>query len=481
MAPRSVADIVVDELLAAGIGHIFTTPAHRHVPLVVAARARGVPFVETAAPATAAVMAAVTGELVQTTEVLALTAADATGVTAGLTYARSARAPLLVVDDAPHEAMSALAPHLKWMAHPTPESARVEILRAVRLAREEPPGPVHVLLPAAVANAEAGAADRREPEVGPGAAPAPEPTTLDDAARLLATAQRPVLVVGLRCRSGHAGPWLRALAEAVPAPVLATRKGKGVVPDPHPLVLGQLSEGAALLARTDLIVTIGLDADEDAAVSWPAALPRLDLGVASAPAGPAGVVRVRGDVALVLEELAPRLRGRPGADWDVAELDRLKRARRPAASAGLSPGRVVEIVRALTPAGTIATVDEGPWAAVTAAAWHAVGPNELLIGAGAPGQPFAPAAAVAAALARPGARAVAFTAAAALAEARDAVATARRRGAPVVLIGLGEEAHEMDAMALSEDELARALHRAHESPGPYRIHARAAEARASPV
>jgi len=493
MAPRSVADVVADGLVAAGVARLFTVASGPCLgPFGAAARARGLVLVETGAPATAAVMAAVTGELSETPGVLLLSSADAPGAVAGLRYAATARAPLLVISDGALDVTPALTPHLKDAVRPTSESAGEAILKSLRLALADPRGPVNLVLQPDLAATEVASAGGRGAVVGPGAPPAPEPAILDEAARLLAAAARPVLVIGLRCRSGNAVPWLRALAEAVPMPVLATRKAKGVVPDPHPLMLGLLSEGGTLLARADLIVTVGLDPLEEIAAAWPPALPRLDLGATMDDmVGRAGVACVGGDIALIIEELAPRLRSRPRADWDVAELDRLKRARRPAAPSGeLSPSRTVEVVRALMPAGTIATADEGPYAAVVAAAWQAVGPNELLIGAGSPGQPFAPAAAVAASLARPGSRAVAFTDAADLAAAGDAMATALRLGAPVALIGLGAGAGEAPpidagapagAVALSEDQLARALHRVLAGGGPTVIQARARRERGSPV
>ncbi|MGH7309800.1 MAG: thiamine pyrophosphate-binding protein [Candidatus Rokuibacteriota bacterium] len=479
--PRSVADVVADELTAGGVTRVFTAgPGSSGDPLVVALRARGLVVVETGAHATAAVMAAVSGELGEGPGVLVLSGPGAVGTLAGLDYAAAARAPLLLISDRTHTVAS--APHLAVVC-PTSESAGEAVVKALRVALDDPRGPVHLVLPPALAAAEATGAGTPAAPVEPDAVEGPAPAILDEAARVLTSAQRPVLVIGLGCRD--AGRWLRALAEAVPMPALATRKGKGILPDPHPLMLGLLDEGEALLARADLIVTAGLDPREDMAVTWPVALPRLDLGAApGGVAGGAGVVRVGGGVALIIEELAPRLRDRPRADWDVAELDRLKRARRAAApSGGLTPARTVEVVRALMPAGTIATADEGPQAAVVAAAWQTVGPNELLIGASEPGQPFAPAAAVAASLARPGSCAVAFTDPVALAAAGDAVATARRLDVSVMLIGLGEGAGEapLGVVALSEDELARALHHARTGRGPSVIYARTRRERESPV
>jgi acetolactate synthase-1/2/3 large subunit len=480
MAARSVADVVVDELVNAGVARVFTAgPASCLGPLAVAARARGLVFVETAASATAAMMAAVTGELGEAPGVLALSPTDVVGAFGGLSYAGAARASLVLISSSVLKGVSA---PLKGTVRPTKESAGEAMSNALRLALDDPQGPVHLVLFPDLAAAEA-ATWTRGPAVGPGGPVAPPPAHLDEAARILAAAARPVLVIGLRCRK--AAPWLRALAEAVPMPALATLKGKGVLPDPHPLMLGLLSAGDALFARADLVVTVGLDPLEEMAATWPPALPRLDLGASvDGAVARVGVVPVPGDVALIIEELAPRLRDRPRADWDVAELDRLKRVRPIGApSRELSPSRAVEVVRAVMPAGSIATADEGPCAAVVAGAWQAVGPNELLIGAGSPGQLFAPAAALAASLARPRARAVAFTDALGLAAAGDAVATARRLQVPVVLIGLGDTGQEAPpgAVALNDDELARALHGALAGRGPCIIQAPVRRERESPV
>jgi acetolactate synthase-1/2/3 large subunit len=412
-------------------------------------------------------MAAVTGELTDTPAVLVLSAADTATAIAGLRYATNAGAPLLLIsDEAP---VAEVAPHVT-VVRVTSTAASTDIARALGLTLQHPRRPLHVVLTPAIAGAAAPGAWSHAGSGNIGAVAAPDPSVLHRAAGVLGDADRPVLVIGRRCRLGNTAPWLRALAEAMPMPVLATPRGRGVLPDPHPLMLGLLGDGATLLARADLILAAGVDAPEESAV-WPPALPRLELGaLTDDTVPPPGVVRVRGDVALIVEELAPRLRERPRADWDVVELDRYKRASRAAA-----PSPEVSLVRELTPPGTIATADDGPIAAVVGTGWQAVGPNELLIGAGAPGQSFAPAAAVAAALARPGARAVAFVDAAGLDSADDAMEVAGRLQAPVVLVGLGRSA------GLPGDELARAVHRALAGGGPHVVATRGRRRQGSPV
>src|SRR5256712_642883 len=294
-------------------------------------------------------MAAVTGDLVSAPG--AALAAPGPGVAAaatGVARATLDRSPMILVTDrhpgSVHGCKASLAVDAgsasRWTAH------------AAQLAMNEPRGPVHLDVPAEVSGAPAVPAATA---CRPAPLPPPDPRALDEAARLLANASRPVLIAGLQCRSATDAQWLRALAEALPAPVLLTLRAKGVLPDPHPLMHGVLWPGGGegpLLGRADLIVALGLDAIEVSPGPWMTTAPLLHL----APSPAAGewhrpVVEVVGDIALAIEELAPRLRGRARADWDVAELDRVKRSLRPRPGAG--DGRLTpERVAALAPEAT---------------------------------------------------------------------------------------------------------------------------------
>ena len=158
----------------------------------------------------------------------------------------------------------------------------------------------------------------------------PDPRALDRAAELIRAASRPVVIAGLQCTPEDA-PWLRAFAEALPAPVLATSQVEEALPETHPLALGVFTGGAqddAVLGLADLIVAFGLDAAELGPRRWP--YPALVVCLARTPPSSlpfTPLVEVVGDLALILEELAPRLKGQTQVDWDMFQLDRLKKAR----------------------------------------------------------------------------------------------------------------------------------------------------------
>ncbi len=85
-------------------------------------------------------------------------------------------------------------------------------------------------------------------------------------AHRLATAERPLILAGFEAARAVAGPHILRLAETIGAPVLTTYKGKGLIPETHPLSLGGagLSPLAdtimlGLMRRADLILMIGYD------------------------------------------------------------------------------------------------------------------------------------------------------------------------------------------------------------------------------
>ena len=85
-------------------------------------------------------------------------------------------------------------------------------------------------------------------------APAPAREAVEAAARLLVEARHPMIMVGSGAQ--HAGEAVRALAEALAAPVAAFRGGRGVVPEDHPLG-GSCVAAHRLWPRTDVLLGIG--------------------------------------------------------------------------------------------------------------------------------------------------------------------------------------------------------------------------------
>jgi acetolactate synthase-1/2/3 large subunit len=101
-------------------------------------------------------------------------------------------------------------------------------------------------------------AARAEVELTPPLPPWPEPALDEDAiaraAVLLAKAECPVIFVGGGANDAVAE--VRALAERLTAPVVAYRRGKGVLDERHPLS-HTLPGGHALWAKADVVLAVG--------------------------------------------------------------------------------------------------------------------------------------------------------------------------------------------------------------------------------
>jgi acetolactate synthase I/II/III large subunit len=452
----SVADLLIEGLAEAGGRRLFGVPARGSAgALFRAAAARGLPGVPVHSAFAACVMAAVSGELGPGPGAAAVLSAPA--ALSGLAHARRDRAPMILLTEpggSPPFEGDALA---KQSLPVGPDSAAREVVRAAELATAEPRGPVHLALPQAVAEriAVPGRAT-----VGTRPPLAPDVGALDAATALIEAASRPLVVAGLGCR-GDDGGWVRALAEALPAPVVTTLKGKGTIPEPHPLALGILGGGAPeepIVYRADLVIAVGLDPVELGGAPWPYGAKVLHVGRAPHTGqGYVAAVEVVGEPGLVLAELAPRLRGRARADWDVTEVDRARRARaaRLAADAsGLAPNRIAQIARELTPAGTIAAVEGCPAMLGVALGWQAVAPGECLVPNALGTAGFALPAAIAAQLAHPGRRLLCFTDPGGLLRVLGELETAARLALPIVVLLLGAAGADFGSVARSVGMLA---------------------------
>jgi acetolactate synthase-1/2/3 large subunit len=454
----TVAEAIVEELVGGGVSRLFGVLGSSSRALSDAAERCGFPVVLCHHEWAACVMAAVTGELTGRPGAV-LTSADATANATGLAHAYLDRIPLLHLSD-PRRAASPipsrlgadpesgraelLGPIVKASMALAPNTAARQVVEAVRLVLQDPPGPVHLELPSDLASPASPAGARETLGVA-----ALDVTAVDRAGAMILGARRPLVLAGGLCRPSDT-KWLRAFCEAIPTPVLTTYKGKGAVPDPHPLNMGVLTGGALeqpVLARADLIVAFGLDPVELIPRPWPYRAPVLsltpvasDCAVSRAPTGVASfapALEVVGDLGAILEDLAPRLVGQSNADWDLLEVDRLRRVRLAAleiAVPGLAAHRIVQFAREVTPAGTTASVDMGPHLFVVAAYWHAVELHELLVSGGLGLDGFALPAAIAAQLAYPERHAICFTDARGLLVAAGELETAARLRLPLVIV-----------------------------------------------
>jgi len=200
-----------------------------------------------------------------------------------------------------------------------PEGLPELVAEAFRIACSGRPGPVLIDFPKDVA-----AAQVQEREAFAGildAQPAPEPEALEEAARMIAVAERPVIYAGGGIPIAKAGSALRGFVARTGIPLVATLKGLGAIPTDAPEFLGLLGmhgNRAANLAvqEADLLIVCGARFDDRATGKIDTFAPH--ARVLQFDADPAEVGKLRaadhalvGDMAAALAAIDP---GRPAID-----------------------------------------------------------------------------------------------------------------------------------------------------------------------
>jgi thiamine pyrophosphate-dependent acetolactate synthase large subunit-like protein len=189
----------------------------------------------------------------------------------GVAQAFSESVPILVVPGGYPRQLSTYYPNFnsalnmrnitKWAEPVTSAQAVPGILRrAFSQLRNGRPGPVLIEVPADLWNEQLPDGSVHTPSLR--AKSGPDPADVATAARVLASAERPVIYAGQGVHWAKAWPELLALAEAWNIPVTTSIEGKSAFPENHPLSLG--SGGRAnprpvkrFLAAADVILGVG--------------------------------------------------------------------------------------------------------------------------------------------------------------------------------------------------------------------------------
>jgi 5-guanidino-2-oxopentanoate decarboxylase len=237
------------------------------------------------------------------------------------------------------------------------------IARAYAVFRSARPRPVHLSLPRDVLPTVV--TDEWLPRRAP-SRPMPDPAAIEEAAERLAQARRPLIFVGGGALG--AGAALRAIAERIGAPVLASNAGKGILADSHPLslscsVLQEASREA--LAEADVVLLVGSEVAAGdhflAKLEIGGALIRIDIDPTELTSMYAAAVPIQADARAAMTALATALGGR-SVLGQRAEGESRVREIRARNAAQLTPleklhSRVWDILRLVLPADTMVMGD----------------------------------------------------------------------------------------------------------------------------
>ncbi len=274
MANVTGGRLLVRSLRAHGVTRIFTLPGAGIFPVYEACRAEGIDIVggrhEAAVVQTAEGWARVSGR--PGVAILAEGPGHANGIP-GVATAYAECSPLIMMsgtDDSRNLGRGALQelPQVAMCAPVSKLSALVTDARripghvdaAFHAATTGIPGPAHLSLPADVL--EQGVAESAAP--APAAAPVPDAPTAgfaSDAIRLLAGADRPVIVAGIMSFWSGAGDALRRLVESTHIPLFTVERARGLMPDDHPACFGDgytsVNPVAEAIHHADVVLILG--------------------------------------------------------------------------------------------------------------------------------------------------------------------------------------------------------------------------------
>jgi 3D-(3,5/4)-trihydroxycyclohexane-1,2-dione acylhydrolase (decyclizing) len=179
--------------------------------------------------------------------------------------------------------------------------------------------------------------------------PRPDATSLAAAAQLIATAQRPMIVVGGGVVYSDAADALDGFVSRFDVPFTETQAGKGALPWDHPMNMGAIgstgtSAGNAVAHDADVVIAIGTRLSDFPTMSWSAwqdpDVRFVAINVAELDAAKAAALPLVGDARETLLELHAAL---DGLGWSGTSPERRERLDRLRAEWSVEADRVLHL------------------------------------------------------------------------------------------------------------------------------------------
>ena len=341
------SDLLVRCLEEEGIEYIFGVPGEENADFMMSLeKSKKIRFILTRHEQGAAFMAEVYGRLTgNPAGCLGTLGPGATNLITGVANSNMDRAPMLVLTgqgstDRLHkeshqimDVVSMFRPVTKWavtILHPDtiPEIVR----KAVRLARTEKPGAVHIELPEDIAEMETS-----EVPMSPRRfrRSVPDSKIVDKAFALLKDARKPVVLAGNGCIRKRASRQLRQFCEQTGIGVISTFMAKGCVDMDadyclYTVGLGTKDRVSKAIDDADLVITLGFDMVEYHPQLWNSAgdkrIIHADFLAAEIDAHYHPEVELIGDLAHTLWMFNERLSESGPPEFDLEEQRRCRAA-----------------------------------------------------------------------------------------------------------------------------------------------------------
>ena len=345
--------LVAKALKSRGVSHLFTLSGGHLFSIYDGCKAEGIEIVDVRHEQSAVFAAEGFAKATRRVAAAALTAGP--GVTNGISAIAGAQA-----NCSPVCVLGGRAPEMRWgsgslqeidhlpfisplvkSAETVKETGQIgaRTAAALDLAHSAPFGPTFVDYPLDVVFMEG------EEEIPPASQPAPQPAAgVEEAAALLAGAERPAIMAGTGLYWGRGEGELRALAEALGIPVFLNGLGRGCLPADHELAFSR-ARGAGLQGA-DVALVAGVPIDFrlgfGGSFGEETKLIRLDPAPNALSANRAAEVDLVGDIAATLAAIRESVGGGAGegrTDAWLAQLRGVEAEKRAAEQEELHDGR----------------------------------------------------------------------------------------------------------------------------------------------
>ena len=389
-----LAELIITEARERGLQHFFGLPGGGSpLDMMEAGRQLDISFVSVAHESSAAIMAAYYG-LMKNTAGLALSVKGigAGNLAGGAANAYFERMPVVCLcESSPmHVVQKEMVQHcdhaqlfgaaVKYQDTLTAAEAAASVREAVFQATDGRPGPALLNLPSDMGLVECG--DPLTIKASPTAS-SPDNAQLAAVREFIQAASRPVVIAGTDVVRAGATKELQTLVENIGAAVLVNMDARGVLPESHPRWAGVLTGNygpniieTKIMSQADAVLLIGADSMMTH-VPWDVDLPTCELTLRpeyeTLSLDPK--VRVDGDLKETLKNLSAH--NQPGfADGQIQGIRRkvLQNFKRPE-GAQFAAQDIIEITRAVLPAGGVLFSETGAYIAMLEHLWRVEDPN----------------------------------------------------------------------------------------------------------
>ena len=339
---RTVGDVLAESLVNWGVKWVFGMVGHSNLGMADAIRVQeekgNMGYVGIRHEGAAAFAVSAYGKLTGRPAVcLSIAGPGATNLLTGLWDANVDRAPALALTGQVDtqvlgpgafqeiDLSAAFGKVAQWAQTVLVSSRHAELVNLACKSAILNRGVSHLILPdespkaAAAENAPIGSPVGRIPS----RSIAPPEEALDEAAKLLSGALRPVIIVGHGARFEMDA--VIKFAESIGAPVITTFKGKGLIPDSHPLAGGVLGRSGTpvaswLMNESDCLIVMGASFSNHTGITPKAPTIQIDFDPMILGKFHSVTVPVFGEIGVTARLLGKRIEGRMSQQDQIGDV-----------------------------------------------------------------------------------------------------------------------------------------------------------------